>query len=883
MTRFFYIFTILLLFISTSNGQVIKQSVKAIPNKNVNITNNRPNNVLAPCIDPASFGGTLISTQCEGNGIYLELVDQSTGLAFSDPAYVWSWTGPNGFTSSTNPTQDILNLTPANAGTYIVTMNTPGCPTYTETFLNLSIKPKKLTVLNPQMCQGQPYTYPDGSIANTTIPGTLPLRIFSLTSAGNPICVGDSVVNVTLNVKPTYNIPVAAKLCPGKTYTLPNGTTVNTAGIYPVTLTATNGCDSIVTTNLTAGVNATSTVNASLCPSKNYTLPSGTVVTTPGIYPVTLIGAAASGCDSIVTTNLTAGVNATSTVNASLCPGKNYTLPSGTVVTTPGIYPVTLIGAAASGCDSIVTTNLTAAANATSTVNASLCPGKTYTLPNGNVVTTTGIYPVALIGAAASGCDSIVTTNLTAGVNATSTVNAALCPGRNYTLPNGTVVTTAGTYPVTLVGAAASGCDSIVTVNLTAGVNATSTVNAALCPGRNYTLPNGTVVTTPGTYPVTLVGVAASGCDSIVTTNLTAGTNATSTVNNLLCPGKSYTLPNGTVVTTVGTYPVTLVGAAVSGCDSIVTTNLTAGTNATKTVNALLCSGTTYTLPNGTVVTTAGTYPVTLVGAAASGCDSIVTTILTGGITGTRTINSLLCTGKSYTLPNGTIVTTPGTYPVTLTGASASGCDSIVTTILTGGVTGRETVRDTICSGTSYLLPDGVIATNAGVYTSTLIAASASGCDSIITTILAGSNSYEQTLNYSICKGDSLKLPDGTIVRTEGLYSVYFLTQTGCDSVINFDVKLAAQGELQMANSFTPNNDGYNDCFGLRQLVLTTNIKFEIYTRWGQVIYSSNSPNACWDGTSKGAPAPIGTYVWALTTKTACGDRQQKGTIVLIR
>jgi gliding motility-associated-like protein len=830
MTKKIYVLSILLLSISTINAQLIKRSVKLIPNKNLNAASNKPNNVLAPCIDPASFSGTIFANYCQGSGFLgFALIDQNTNLPFSDPAYVWSWTGPNGFTSSTNPTQSLLNLTPANNGTYFVTMTTPGCPTYTEAFANLTIKPKKLTVLTPQVCQGTVYTYPDGSTANTATPGPLPLRLFFLTSVGTPVCPSDSIVNITVTVKPKYNIPIAAKLCPGKTYTLPNATVVTTTGIYPVTLTASNGCDSIITTTLTAGVNATSTVNAKLCPGKNYTLPNGTVVTTAGIYPVTLVGAAATGCDSIVTTNLTTGVNATSTVNAKLCPGRNYTLPNGTVVTTAGIYPVTLVGAAASGCDSIVTTNLTTGVNTTSTINAKLCPGKSYTLPNGNVVTTPNVYTTVLVGVASTGCDSIITTNLTAGVNATSTVNAKLCLGKNYTLPNGTVVTTTGIYPVTLLGASAVGCDSTITTNLTAGVNATSTVNAKLCPGKNYTLPNGTVVTTAGIYPVTLVGAAASGCDSIITTNLTATANAT------------------------------------------------------KTVNALLCSGTTYTLPNGTVVTTAGNYPVTLVGAAASGCDSIVTTILTAAITGKKTVNDLLCSGTSYTLPNGTVVTTAGTYPVTLIGASVSGCDSIVTTILKAGITGRETVRDTICSGTSYLLPDGIVVNNAGVFSSTLAGASVSGCDSIITTILTGALSYEKTIASSICKGDSLKLPDGTVVRTEGLYSVYFLTQTGCDSIINFDVKIAAQGELQMANSFTPNNDGHNDCFGLRQLVLTSNIKFEIFSRWGQLIYSSTNPNACWDGTRNGKPAPIGAYVWALKTKTACGDRQQKGTVLLLR
>ncbi len=104
----------------------------------------------------------------------------------------------------------------------------------------------------------------------------------------------------------------------------------------------------------------------------------------------------------------------------------------------------------------------------------------------------------------------------------------ALCPGETHTLPNGQIVSTAGTYPVTLT--AVNGCDSLVqtTVSVFAAIPPTQIV-VALCPGETYILPNGQPVSTAGTYPVTLT--AANGCDSLVQT--TVSVFAAITVGNV--------------------------------------------------------------------------------------------------------------------------------------------------------------------------------------------------------------------------------------------------------------------------------------------------------------------------------------------------------------
>ncbi len=69
-----------------------------------------------------------------------------------------------------------------------------------------------------------------------------------------------------------------------------------------------------------------------------------------------------------------------------------------------------------------------------------------------------------------------------------------------------------------IVGGAANGCDSLVTLNLIISNGYSETVNASICDGESYTLPDGSTVYTSDTYISNFTNLA--GCDSIITTNL---------------------------------------------------------------------------------------------------------------------------------------------------------------------------------------------------------------------------------------------------------------------------------------------------------------------------------------------------------------------------
>src|SRR5205085_2609644 len=274
---------------------------------------------------------------------------------------------------------------------------------------------------------------------------------------------------------------------------------------------------------------------------------------------------------------------------------------------------------------------------------------------NGQSMATAGAYTSTLTSV--TGCDSVVTLNLTVNSILTSSIDAQICSGSTYNF-NGQSLTTAGAYTSTLTSV--TGCDSVVTLNLTVNSILTSSIDAQICSGSTYNF-NGQSLTTAGAYTSTLTSV--TGCDSVVTLNLTVNSILTSSIDAQICSGSTYNF-NGQSLTTAGTYTSTLTSA--SGCDSVITLNLTVNSILTSSIDAQICSGSTYNF-NGQSLTTAGTYTSTLT--SASGCDSVVTLNLTVNSILTSNIDAQICSGSTYNF-NGQTLTATGTYTSTLTSAS---------------------------------------------------------------------------------------------------------------------------------------------------------------------------------------------------------------------
>ncbi len=110
----------------------------------------------------------------------------------------------------------------------------------------------------------------------------------------------DSIVTTTLSVLAIGSGTDAVSICQGD-QALINGNYYTTAGIIVDTLTGVNGCDSIVSTTLTVLSLGSATDSLEICMGDSALI-NGNYYTTAGVIVDTLVGP--NGCDSIVTTNL---------------------------------------------------------------------------------------------------------------------------------------------------------------------------------------------------------------------------------------------------------------------------------------------------------------------------------------------------------------------------------------------------------------------------------------------------------------------------------------------------------------------------------------------------------------------------------------------------
>ncbi|MCB0534308.1 MAG: gliding motility-associated C-terminal domain-containing protein [Lewinellaceae bacterium] len=118
---------------------------------------------------------------------------------------------------------------------------------------------------------------------------------------------------------------------------------------------------------------------------------------------------------------------------------------------------------------------------------------------------------------------------------------------------------------------------------------------------------------------------------------------------------------------------------------------------------------------------------------------------------------------------------------------------------------------------------------------------------------------------------------------------IYTLTATssnGCSQVVFKQFKLIFPID-DFPNAFTPDGDGNNDVFKMVDNLkgLSYVDRMEIFNRWGQRIFESTDPDAFWDGTVNGDPAPSDVYIFRIWWRR--GDDalqiQSKGELLLLR
>jgi len=281
-------------------------------------------------------------------------------------------------------------LTVKTTGSYWLKMCKGRCITYDTVVLTINTTTRR--TINQAICNGSTYLF---NGVNRTTAGT-----YKDTFTNSKGC--DSVVTLNLTIKATSTRTINQSICNGRSY-LFNGVNRTVAGTYLDTFANYLACDSVVTLNLVVLPTASRSITQTLCTGTTL-LFNGVLLSSGGTYKDTFVSY--NGCDSVVTLNLSFSSTLTGLINRTICAGQSVIF-NGIARTTAGDYLDTLVSYG--GCDSVLTLRLTVKPASTGSFGQTICDGGFYAF-NGVNRTTAGSYLDTLVNYV--GCDSVVTLNL---------------------------------------------------------------------------------------------------------------------------------------------------------------------------------------------------------------------------------------------------------------------------------------------------------------------------------------------------------------------------------------------------------------------------------------------------------------------------------------
>jgi gliding motility-associated-like protein len=665
--------------------------------------------------------------------------------------------------------------------------------------------------------------------------GTL-TPVFALATLSYTASVANTVTSIT--VTPTTNVTLS-------TVTV-NGTAVSSA-------TASQAISLVVGTNtITSVVTAqdgttkkTYTVVVTRAPSaiatlSNIALSSGTL--TP-VFAAATTGYTASVANTVTSLTLTPTVTdatATVTVNGTAVSSATASQAISLVV---GANTITTIVTAQDGTTKqTYTVVVTRAPSAIATLsNITLSSGTltpafaagtaSYTASVANTVTSLTLTPTTTASTAT------VTVNGTAVSSATASQAISLVVGTNTitTVVTAQDGTTKQTYTV-VVTRAPSAVATLSNIALSSGTLtpafATGTASYAASVANTVTSLTLTPTTTASTATITVNGTAVSSATASQAISLVVGANTIITVVTAQdgTTKQTYTV----VVTRAPSAIATLSNIALSS--GTLTPTFAAGTTS---YSASVSNATTSVTLTPTV--TDATATITVNGSAInSGSASAAIPLVVGANTITTVV----------TAQDGT---TKITYSVTVNRAPSANANLVNLAVSSG------TLSPVFSNGTSsYTVSVGTFIDRLTV-TPTLSDVTAS-------VTINGSTSNNVSLNY----GNNvitviITAQDGT---TRNTYTINVYRAVAPDTV-------------SASNIMTPNGDGKNDTWVVKDILLYPDNNVAIYDRAGRVVYSKHGYDNTFDGTLRSAPLTEGTYYY--TIDLGVGFKPIKGFITILR
>jgi gliding motility-associated-like protein len=720
---------------------------------------------------------------------------------------------------------------------------------------------------------------PNFQVANAPVSGTacsIPSSTVTLTASDTLICPGQNVTLTAIGI-------------PGWSYTwTPN---IMSTPFY------------------TAVVNPSSTTTYSALASAGWCNPAFDTITiyvTPNIIAVPADPVICAG----ETTTLTASGAATYTWSTGA--NTNSIAVSPTVST---IYTVS--GTSTTNCVSQVTIMVSVSPAATVSASSSdpvICSGTnatlqatgatTYTWSTGSTNSMVVVNPlVNTTYSVYGGPCSIAPGVVSVSVNPTPTITAfaistVICSGQSVTLmasgaanytwssgqnTNSITVSPPATITFTVYGSTST-CSSmaVVTASVAPGptvsasgatvcFGGSATINASGGDTYSWTGPQGFTANTPSASIPSVSGASAG----IYTVNvgLNGLCSKTATVEVL---GFPYILPVASISATPKACLNSMVELQGSGGVSYLWTGPSNFSSTSQTVSFIagMANAGIYTLSvknssncagSGTVLVNVLPLPSALLTAGSNHtCVPLCTSFFLSALPGSSPIESAVYSSTGLFQADSTVshcFEQAGLYPVSARYTDSNGCSNTSTMIITAY---QKPVADF-----EYLPLEPI----EGLEPVHFINASTGQLPlhyNWFFTDNGGGGSQAENTSY--------------LYEKAGAYPVALVATNswGCSDTLVKIVKVENDFSIYVPNAFTPNGDLKNGIFQPKGIGIGS-YQLEIFDRWGELLFTSNEFLKGWDGTYKGRPCKMDTYIWKITLKDPAGKiRNYSGHVTLL-
>ena len=441
------------------------------------------------------------------------------------------------------------------------------------------------------------------------------------------------------------------------------------------------------------------------------------------------------------------------TTSVWICNGDQAEVSNDTIFMTPNPIPWMLIPNSISNaqCTNQVVNMDTVFVNTYSSYNVSitddLCSDDSLEI--GTMVFNAAMPSGLVMLSSVQGCDSIIDVNLNILDAGKLIVDNTLCTGESINI--GGILFDEDNPSDTLIinDASASGCDSIIEVNLSFVESFNESDDVFICAGDSIMI-DGVWVKDEGNYIDNLISVQQ--CDSIVDVSLMFYAPSEFLLNPTLCTG-GMVIVNGTVYDADNPSGMeTFDNASVNGCDSIVNIALDFSDEIIINLTREFCPGDSTQV--GGIWYFENTF-ITESEVSSSGCDSTTNTTISVFPETVFNLNQELC-NDGFIEVNGTIYDIDNPSGIeTFENQDLNACDSTVLIALTfvTEITGMD--QENICAGDSIFL-EGAWQFDSGQYMDTFV--SVNGCDSIVTTTLTVDDCFDLgtvEIIDNVCAGDA--------------------------------------------------------------------------------------------------------------------------------